>query len=188
MKSSKNKIFFIILILQIIFSLSIKLNLKSKEYIPDYQESETPEVIKNMFNVVKKPDPNNGYIFDQCIKEILVSKNSVLMKTFWEEVKKIGCNKKSTFKLSNFFNLASGSFEKVLVDDVQHSCREIIEKNIISVSEDESEVTQNKLREQYEVYFNCKAEHVEKTVITAFIDAHRGNAPNNLFKILNGKQ
>lgn len=188
MKYYKNKIILTFLLIQIIFTVSIKLNLKTREYIPDYQQNETPEVIKNMFNVVKKPDPNYGDIYDACVKEILISKNSQLMKNFWEEVKKVGCNNKSIFKLSNFYNLASGCFEKILVDYVTLSCRQIIEKNMITVSDNEGEAIQNKLREQYEVYFNCKSEPIEKTLITAFTDAHRGNAPNNLFKILNGKE
>lgn len=165
-------------------------NIKLKAPLSDYSRTDTPDVLREMFKIVKKANPNESSMYDECLKVMLTSKNETGMKAFWESLKTISCKYREEVKKDYFVTFVNGNLDQIKVDNVDVECKAVITRNFIANSEIQGDSIQRRLRDAFAGYFDCPTTAGKmKGIITAFIGPHRGLAENtNLFKVLNGNQ
>jgi hypothetical protein len=176
------KLYISLLILAIIFNVVASAKLKNR--ISEYSPTKTPDDIYEMFQAIKKYNPEDSEAYNACMKIIAKNKYEDLLKIFWKNVNNVACTTQ-LFKREYFIGVISSTIEKIKDENVEKDCRVIVEKNFLDLSEIEGTVIQKKLRDIYGLYFNCEETPVKKSVITAFLGPHRGNAPSDLFKNMN---
>ena len=179
------KTFLLLFSLLLIVNLAISIKIKSIDSRA-YSRTECPEIIKEMFMAVKKPDESASQLYNKCIEE-MVKNNHDLLQKFWDDkIKEQMCDRGETILLSSFSDLVKVSETKVSENNLNLSCADPVIKNLKSVYEVESDYIQNKIRQPALNLYQCPIRKIAKDVITAFTDIHRGSAETNLFRKLNG--
>ena len=177
MKMKKIILFFIILC----SITSLKLKLK-EDVDKVYNPGSTPDVIKSLYNLVKKNPSLDGY--SECLDSIKKAPLEKL-KDFWTSIGKLCETKNEIIPKSLFMNLGTSVEEKFLIDNQSTSCNSILVDGLSSEDDIKSQAKQKEIRDTLLPFFYYKPGVADwpndKNIITAFIGPHRYENPDGLF-------
>jgi hypothetical protein len=177
-------------LLAVFLMISSVFNVKIKAPVSEYSRTETPEVMRAMFKIIKKANKEDSQMFDECMKVMLAAKYETAMKAFWESITNISCKLRDDVKKEFFSNFVGNTQETMNVDNVKEDCKAVVLRNFIPDSEISSVEIQRKLRDQFTVFFDCPSTAGKnKNLITAFLGPHKGNEENKkMYHVLNGNK